>query len=109
MEVVAIDVGDPSFEQLAKAGVRVFANRDQEVSAKTRPVNAAGELVGEPARDRLAKAVEEVLLELVEHNEQARIRHTRSCFDGGVEAVGGQLWLRASCQVRLDRRADFAR
>ena len=52
MQVVAVDVGDPSLEKVTKACIGVLADRDQEVGAEIGPVDAAGELVGETARAR---------------------------------------------------------
>lgn len=77
MEVVAVNVGDSSLEEIAEPRVRVLADRDQEVGAQVGPVDAVGELIREPLGHGLLGAVEEVLLELVEHDEQARVHRAR--------------------------------
>ena len=106
MEVVAIDVGDPSLEQVAETRVGVLADGDQEVGAEVGSVDAGGELVGEPLRSGLAGAVEEVFLELVKHEEQARVCCAGGGLDGGVQPVGRQLGIRVPCEVRPSRGAD---
>src|SRR5271165_4867769 len=61
VQVITVDVGDPSLEQVAKARVRILADRDQEVGRNVRPVDAAGQLISETLAGRLAQTIQKVL------------------------------------------------
>ncbi len=111
VQEVRVDVREPPAEEVAEPGVRVLANRDEEACAEVGALHARGELVGERILPLVPRAVEEVLLELVEDHQQGAVgRRGRGGLDRALDVVArqpGALVLREqSVQRLLDRRRE---
>ena len=85
MQIVAVDVADPTAEELTEPAVAVFAHGDQEVRRHAGRVDAFRQLVSQPIGMTIAQAIAEVLLELIEDDHEGRVELVSGGGDRGGE------------------------
>ena len=108
VEIVAVYIADPAFEQVSQCEVRVLPDRDKEVRPEISPVDAGSKLVGEGPVPHFPRPVQEVLLKLIKDHQQGRVGSSARRLDRLVQPIRRRRRRRGRLQERADRLMDLA-